>query len=111
MTLLVVTAVPAEADAVRAGLPDDPGPCRSPSPPSASAQPRPPPGPPGCWRSPRPPATAHVGVVSAGIGGGFAGRAGPGAIVLGTRSVAADLGAESPDGFLPLDELGFGPSS
>ncbi|GAB3964654.1 hypothetical protein GCM10027615_07790 [Plantactinospora veratri] len=28
--------------------------------------------------------------------------------MIATRSVAADLGAESPDGFLTLDELGFG---
>jgi futalosine hydrolase len=28
--------------------------------------------------------------------------------VLATRSIAADLGAQSPDGFLSLDELGFG---
>jgi futalosine hydrolase len=47
-------------------------------------------------------------VVSAGIGGGFAGRAAPGDVVEATRIVAADLGAESPDGFLTLDALGFG---
>ena len=29
--------------------------------------------------------------------------------VLATRSVAADLGAESPDGFIPVDELGMPP--
>jgi futalosine hydrolase len=49
--------------------------------------------------------------VSAGIAGGYAGRAEPGATVLATRSVAADLGAESPDGFLSVDELGFGPAT
>jgi futalosine hydrolase len=48
-------------------------------------------------------------VLSAGIGGGFAHRVPVGGTVLGTASVIADLGAESPDGFLPLDELGFGP--
>ncbi len=48
-------------------------------------------------------------VVSAGIAGGFPGRAEPGAVVIGTRSVAADLGADGgPDGFIPLAELGFG---
>ena len=31
--------------------------------------------------------------------------------MLGTRSIAADLGAESPDGFLPIDRLGFGTSA
>jgi futalosine hydrolase len=47
-------------------------------------------------------------VVSAGVGGGFAGRADVGATVLASHSVAADLGAESPEGFIPLDVLGFG---
>jgi futalosine hydrolase len=46
--------------------------------------------------------------VSAGIAGGFAGRARPGEVVEATVIVAADLGAESPDGFLTLDALGFG---
>jgi futalosine hydrolase len=50
----------------------------------------------------------YQGVVSAGIAGAFAGRADLGATVLGTRSIAADLGAESPGGFLPVDQLGFG---
>ena len=47
-------------------------------------------------------------MISAGIAGGFPGRAPVGATVLGARSIAADLGAESPDGFLPVEELGFG---
>lgn len=47
-------------------------------------------------------------VVCAGIAGGFPGRAEVGATVLASRSVAADLGAESPEGFIPLDRLGFG---
>jgi futalosine hydrolase len=46
--------------------------------------------------------------VSAGIGGGFQGRAAIGDVVEATLIVAADLGAESPDGFLNLDALGFG---
>jgi futalosine hydrolase len=45
-------------------------------------------------------------VLCAGIGGGFG--VPPGGLVLGTASVAADLGAESPDGFIPLSVLGFG---
>jgi futalosine hydrolase len=49
-------------------------------------------------------------VLSAGIGGGFAGRANVGDVALASEIVAADLGAESPDGFLSLDELGFGQS-
>lgn len=47
-------------------------------------------------------------VLCAGIAGGFRGRAAIGSTVLAVRAVAADLGAQSPDGFLPLDELGFG---
>lgn len=47
-------------------------------------------------------------VISAGIGGGFNGRAELGSIVIGTEIIAADLGAETPDGFTSLDKLGFG---
>ena len=47
-------------------------------------------------------------VISAGIGGGFDGRVDIGEVAVATVCVAADLGAESPEGFLPLDELGFG---
>jgi futalosine hydrolase len=49
-------------------------------------------------------------VVSVGIAGGFPGRADVGGTVLAARAVAADLGAESPSGFLPIEELGFGSS-
>lgn len=49
-------------------------------------------------------------VCSLGIGGAFAGRAAIGDVVVGTRSVAADLGAQSPEGFLSLATLGFGQS-
>ena len=52
--------------------------------------------------------TPYRAVISAGIAGGFPGRAAVGATVLGARTIAADLGAESPDGFLPVDQLGFG---
>lgn len=47
-------------------------------------------------------------VVSAGIGGGFAGRAEVGSLVVAKEIIAADLGAETPEGFSSLDELGFG---
>ncbi|KIL36594.1 hypothetical protein SD71_06090 [Cohnella kolymensis] len=47
-------------------------------------------------------------VISAGIGGGFAGRAAIGTVVVADEIVAADLGAETPEGFISLDELGFG---
>ncbi|MFF2187188.1 futalosine hydrolase [Streptomyces sp. NPDC058155] len=47
-------------------------------------------------------------VVSTGIGGGFQPLAPLGSLVVADAIVAADLGAETPDGFLPVDELGFG---
>ena len=104
--LLVVTAVAAEADAVRAGADPD----------LITVEPV------GVG-----PAAAAVGttrlllraeadgrpyraVLCAGIAGGFPGQAETGATVVGTRSVAADLGAETPDGFLAVEELGFGRS-
>jgi futalosine hydrolase len=105
--LLIVTAVPAEAEAIRAGLasstvtvaPVGVGPAAAGAGTArllalAEAAGRP-----------------YQAVISAGIGGGFPDRVALGTIVLATRSIAADLGAESPDGFLPLDELGFGPSA
>lgn len=54
-------------------------------------------------------AAAEYGlVVSAGIGGGFPGRAEVGSLVVANEIVAADLGVETPEGFCSLDELGFG---
>ncbi|MFB6932633.1 futalosine hydrolase [Streptomyces sp. HUAS 31] len=47
-------------------------------------------------------------VVSAGIAGGFAPDAPVGSLVVADEITAADLGAETPDGFLPVTELGFG---
>jgi futalosine hydrolase len=99
--LLVVTAVAAEADAVRAGA--DPGDVVVETVgvgPAAAAA--------GTARLLA--ATPYRAVVSVGIGGGFPGRAAVGATVLGARSIAADLGAETPDGFLPVEQLGFGTS-
>jgi futalosine hydrolase len=51
---------------------------------------------------------AYDAVISAGIGGAYAGKGALGDIVVGSRAVAADLGAESPDGYLTLSDLGFG---
>jgi futalosine hydrolase len=98
--ILVVTAVEAEADAVRRGVPV------------------------GAPVEVVPvgvgPAAAAAGtafllarggfstVVCAGIAGGFVGRIAVGTIAVATRTVAADLGADGPEGFIPLDELGFG---
>ncbi|MFI9341373.1 futalosine hydrolase [Streptomyces sp. NPDC052773] len=47
-------------------------------------------------------------VVSTGIAGGFAPGAPVGSLVVADAITAADLGAETADGFLPLTELGFG---
>ncbi|MFC9620990.1 futalosine hydrolase [Streptomyces sp. NPDC056930] len=47
-------------------------------------------------------------VVSAGIGGGFAPVSPVGSLVVARRIVAADLGAETPEGFVPVTALGFG---
>ncbi|MFC4101800.1 futalosine hydrolase [Paenibacillus xanthanilyticus] len=47
-------------------------------------------------------------VINMGIGGGFRGAADIGTIVVASEIVAADLGAESADGFMLIDELGFG---
>jgi futalosine hydrolase len=49
-------------------------------------------------------------VVSAGVAGGFVGRAPVGSVVLAARTVAADLGADTPDGFRSLADLGLGQS-
>lgn len=46
-------------------------------------------------------------VVNAGICGGFAGTE-LGTIVVANEIIAADLGAQTPEGFISLDELGFG---
>ncbi|MEU9295254.1 futalosine hydrolase [Streptomyces sp. NPDC048266] len=50
-------------------------------------------------------------VVSAGIAGGFPSRAPVGSVVVSASIVAADLGAETPDGYLAVEELGFGRSA
>jgi len=47
-------------------------------------------------------------VICAGIGGAFAPRARVRDVVVADRIVHADLGAESPSGFVALHELGFG---
>ncbi|MEU3300384.1 futalosine hydrolase [Streptomyces sp. NPDC006678] len=50
-------------------------------------------------------------VVSAGIGGGFAATAPLGSLVVADAIVAADLGAQTPDGHLAVEQLGFGRST
>lgn len=101
MRVLVVTSVEAERDAVLRGLGEDSrftvgiggvGPM------SAAA------------RTARMLATSEPYdlVVCAGISGGFVGQAEVGSLVVSSEIVCADLGAETPEGFLRLDELGFG---
>jgi futalosine hydrolase len=46
-------------------------------------------------------------VLSMGIGGGFDGRAAVGDVVVATSSVACQLGADSPDGYLDFGSLGL----
>ncbi|RAL24130.1 futalosine hydrolase [Thermoflavimicrobium daqui] len=50
-------------------------------------------------------------VINAGIAGGFMDQAEVGSVVVADKVVAADLGAQTPEGFLSLDELGFGSST
>ncbi|MFJ9629187.1 futalosine hydrolase [Streptomyces sp. NPDC101175] len=47
-------------------------------------------------------------VVSAGIGGGFQPEAPVASLVVADEITVADLGAQTPEGFLPVTELGFG---
>jgi futalosine hydrolase len=99
--ILIVTAVTAEAEAIRSGLPHDLFVVKAVGVgPAAAAA--------GTARLLA--TTGFRAVLSAGIAGGFAGRVPVGGTVIGTRSIAADLGAETPDGFLPVEELGFGAS-
>ncbi|MGN9774612.1 futalosine hydrolase [Micromonospora sp. H33] len=147
--LLVVTAVPAEADAVRAGIaaalagppavsvppvgpvgpvgPGLPGVSGPPGGPGGPGVPGVPGGsdqvatvvPVGVGSAVAAAATARLlalaeaagqpyrAVVSAGVAGGFPGRVEVGGTVVGTSAIAADLGAESPEGFIPVDQLGM----
>ncbi|MER5595805.1 futalosine hydrolase [Streptomyces sp. NPDC002265] len=52
--------------------------------------------------------TPYALVVSAGIAGGFPPDAPVGSLVVADEITAADLGAETAEGFLPVTELGFG---
>ncbi len=115
--ILVVTAVPAEADAVLAGLPVAEQIAVGPYP--------------GRWAKAgagevvvlaggvgpaRAAACAGTAVAlerpdlvfSAGLAGGFGGRADIGDVVVADIVVHADLGADSPDGFRSVADLGLG---
>ena len=103
--ILIVTAVEAEAQAVRGGLPGGEHGVTVLAGGVGSAQ--------------AAAATARAlaldpgydAVLSVGIGGAFPGKAELGALLLARRVIAADLGADSPAGFLSVDELGFGTST
>ncbi|GAA1845932.1 futalosine hydrolase [Asanoa iriomotensis] len=101
--LLLVTAVEAEAEAVRAGLGGRLTVTAVGVGPAAAAA-----GTARLLTQAEAGGRPYQGVIFLGIGGGFAGRVEIGGTAIATRSVAADLGAESPDGFLPIDDLGFG---
>jgi futalosine hydrolase len=47
-------------------------------------------------------------VISAGIGGGFPDKAEVASIVVATEIIAADLGAQTAEGFSSIEQLGFG---
>ncbi|ADU29130.1 futalosine hydrolase [Evansella cellulosilytica] len=49
-------------------------------------------------------------VISMGIAGGFVNKAPVGSVVIADQIIHADLGAESSEGFLPVEQLGFGTS-
>ncbi|WP_449352758.1 futalosine hydrolase [Streptomyces shaanxiensis] len=99
MRILVATAVPAERDAVARALPGAPIDCLAVGVGPARA----------AARTAAALAAAPYGlVVSAGIAGGFAPHAPVGSLVVADEITAADLGAETADGFVPVTELGFG---
>ena len=50
---------------------------------------------------------AFDAVISMGIGGGFDGRAATGEVVVATSTVACQLGADSPEGYLDFGQLGL----
>ncbi|MGW7414133.1 phosphorylase family protein, partial [Streptomyces sp. NPDC054863] len=105
MNVLVVTAVPAERDAVTRAFGGRDVICDVISggvgPAAAAAS------------TARALATAPASapydlVISAGIGGGFADVAPIGSVVVADAIVAADLGAETPQGYVSVTGLGFG---
>lgn len=106
MRVLVVTAVAAERDAVAAGLLAAAHPAvrcdvlaAGVGPAAAAA---------GTATALARATSPYDLVVSAGIGGGFQPAAPLGSVAVARTIVAADLGAQTPEGFLPVAELGFG---
>ncbi|WP_434591202.1 futalosine hydrolase [Streptomyces sp. A5-4] len=123
MRVLVVTAVPAERDAVTRAWRPDAAPDATPI--DATAPDAPTPvvagdvlldviaagvGPAAAAAGAATALTRHAYalVISAGIGGGFPAVAPLGSVVVADAIVAADLGAETPEGYVPVTGLGFG---
>ncbi|WP_107439830.1 futalosine hydrolase [Streptomyces sp. NRRL F-5065] len=118
--ILVATAVPAERDAVARAFPGTPAEVPLPG----ALLHRPPDGPDLLAAGVGPALAAASAaaaltaaaldgapfalVVSAGIAGGFAPLAPVGSLVVADEITAADLGAETADGFVPVTALGFG---
>lgn len=104
MSLLIVTAVEAEADAVRAGSSDSQvtviaggvGPTAA----AASTARH--------LALAESAGVPYTGVISAGLAGAFAGRAQPREVMVATACIAAELGVALPQRHQPIDELGFG---
>lgn len=94
----MATAVPAERDAVAGRLPAHAEAIAAGVGPAAAA----------AYTSAALARAPYDLVISAGIGGGFQPDAPLCSLVLADEITAADLGAETPDGFLPVTELGFG---
>lgn len=101
MRVLVVTAVPAERDAVTRACPAGFDVLAGGVGPAAAA----------ATTATALALTPYDLVVSAGIGGGFQPLAPVGSLVVASRIVAADLGADTPDGYLDVEALGFGRSA
>lgn len=102
MHILIMTAVDAEKDAVLRGIKDDPrfdviaggvGPVSAAISTTKALL-----------------TQKYDVVISAGIGGGFLDQAEIGSIVVATEIIAADLGAETAEGFSSIEQLGFGTS-
>ncbi|WP_407945214.1 futalosine hydrolase [Paenibacillus apii] len=98
--VLIVTAVEAEAEAIRLGLSGAAGftVIAAGAGPAAAA----------AGTAAALAAGSYGCVVSAGIGGGFPGRAAVGSLVVASELIFADLGAETPEGFRSAADLGFG---
>jgi futalosine hydrolase len=96
MRILVVCAVAAERDAIRAAAPGADVLIAGVGPAAAAAA-----------TSAALARARYDVVVSAGIGGGF-GPLRSGDVAVAASIVFADLGAQTADGFVPISELGFG---